>query len=76
MQRESASVSLAKMVLSDNTHLAERDKSLFQGNSFCRDGSLNRPKEPFQNELGMSPRVMAEISQGKQIALLGWEFIQ
>ena len=62
MQRESASVSLAKMVLSDNTHLAERDKSLFQGNSFCRDGSLNRPKEPLRKELGVSPRVTAGFS--------------
>ena len=62
MQRESASVSLAKMVLSDNTHLAERDKSLFSRNSFCRDGSLNRPKEPLRNERMMLPSIAAEFS--------------
>ena len=76
MQRESASVSLAKMVLSDNTHLAERDKSLFSRNSFCRDGSLNRPKEPLRNERMMLPSIAAEFSYAEQVALLGWEFIQ
>lgn len=48
--------------LSDNTHLAERYKSLFSGNSFCCDGSLNRPKEPLRNELAMLPRVTARFS--------------
>ena len=62
MQRESASVSLAKGVLSDNTHLAERDKSLLLEKNLSRDGLLNRPKEPSLNEPAMPPQVTAGIS--------------
>ena len=62
MQRESASVSLAKGVLSDNTHLAERDKSLLLEKNLSRDGLLNRPKEPSLNEFAVPPQVMAGVS--------------
>lgn len=48
---------LAEMVLSDNTHLADCDKSLLSEYSLFRDGSLNRPNEPTRNELVMVPPV-------------------